>query len=193
MSDAHRRNKHRITEYAKLKGIHKDHCVQPLPGRGQHHPQEPYRVPESIVQMLPELSQVWCCDHCPGELFLCPNTLWVKNLFLISKLNLPWHNFRPPVLCRSLLSSINIGNKSNNISLWEILSNKQIRAVQGMLYKQWWHQRAHRSWDKVGKNSTGKSQCSFSCSAFIARHTIVLVKLSLFHAFLCFRSFRKIF
>lgn len=30
-----------------------------------------------------------------GRLFWCPTMLWVNNLFLMSKVNLPWHSFIP--------------------------------------------------------------------------------------------------
>lgn len=51
--------------------------------------QELPHVPESIVQMLLELCQAWCCDHCPGQPVQCLTTPWMKNLFLISNLNIP--------------------------------------------------------------------------------------------------------
>lgn len=38
--------------------------------------------------MLLGLCQSWCCDHFP-----VPMTLWMRNFFLISSINLPWHNF----------------------------------------------------------------------------------------------------
>lgn len=41
------------------------------------HSNNPF-VPQSIVQMLLELSQAWCCDHSLGSLF---QHLWVKNPF----------------------------------------------------------------------------------------------------------------
>lgn len=44
-----------------------------------------------IVQIFLELWQVLFSKHCPGELVHCPNTLWMKNLFLLSSPNLPWH------------------------------------------------------------------------------------------------------
>lgn len=33
-----------------------------------------------------------------GRLCQCPTTLWLKNLVLLSKLSLPWHNFRAILL-----------------------------------------------------------------------------------------------
>jgi len=39
-----------------------------------------------------------------GSLFQCLTTLWTKILFLISSLNLPWHNLRPFPLVLSLVT-----------------------------------------------------------------------------------------
>lgn len=72
---------------AELYGTYKDHWVEFL---ALHKtPQESHQVPKRVVQMLLELWQAWCCDHFHGKLFQCPAILWVKNLFLISGLNLP--------------------------------------------------------------------------------------------------------
>lgn len=51
----------RITDYLKLEGTHKDDHIQ-LPA-----PQKNYLMTKSIVQMLHELWQAWCCDHFPEE------------------------------------------------------------------------------------------------------------------------------
>ncbi|XP_071312818.1 mitochondrial inner membrane m-AAA protease component AFG3L2 isoform X4 [Agelaius tricolor] len=56
------------------------------PCNGQ--PQESRRVPHSVIQALLELCQAWCCDCFPGGLLQCSTSLYVKNLFLISSLNL---------------------------------------------------------------------------------------------------------
>lgn len=47
------------------------------------------RVPESVVQTQLELYQAGAVTTFLGSLFQCPNTLWVKQLLLISNLNLP--------------------------------------------------------------------------------------------------------
>lgn len=44
---------------------------------------------KSIVQILLELRQSWCCGHLPGE------TVPVTNLFLMANLNFLQHNFIP--------------------------------------------------------------------------------------------------
>lgn len=46
------------------------------------------------VSKLLELCQAWWCVHFSGQQS-CPNSFWVKNLFLTSSLNLPPHNFSP--------------------------------------------------------------------------------------------------
>lgn len=40
-------------------------------------------------------SQLGTVTTCLRRLFPCPATLCVKNLYLLSKLSLPWHPFRP--------------------------------------------------------------------------------------------------
>lgn len=56
---------HRIIDYPKLEGAHKDHQVQLLALHStiprSHH------IPERIVQMLLEFCQAWCCDPFPGD------------------------------------------------------------------------------------------------------------------------------
>ena len=62
-----------------------------------------------------------------GSLFQCPSTLWVKNFFLISNLNLPWLSLLllPGVLpvCPSCLDVVNCGQvkvptKAKDRALW---------------------------------------------------------------------------
>lgn len=59
----------------------------------------PYKEkPKNHTECLTALSQhalncqVWCCGHFAGESVPVPNTFWVKYIFLISSLNIPWHN-----------------------------------------------------------------------------------------------------
>lgn len=55
----------RLTEYAELEGSHKGHCIKLLVLC--RSPQESHHEPQIIVQMLLDLHQAWCCDHCPGK------------------------------------------------------------------------------------------------------------------------------
>lgn len=58
-------------------------------------PQASHHEPETIIQELLKLCQVWCCGHFPGKPVLVPTNPYqrVKNLFLISNVNLPWDRF----------------------------------------------------------------------------------------------------
>lgn len=73
-----------ITGSAELEGTHQDYQVwllAPSP-----------TIPPCGWEPCPNTSWAlpgWCWDHFPGELF------WVKCLFLIPNLNLPWQSFRP--------------------------------------------------------------------------------------------------
>jgi len=73
-------------EYHRISLVGEDSqgSLNPTPGSTQEYPKiKPF---ESIVQMLLELHQPWCCDHCPGEPILVPDHPMVKNLFLTSNL-----------------------------------------------------------------------------------------------------------
>lgn len=76
------------SEHPELEGTDQDHRVQ-IPALHKGQPQESYHLPERIVQMLLELWQAWSCNHFPMEPNPVSVALWMKNLFLISNLNLP--------------------------------------------------------------------------------------------------------
>ena len=59
---------------------------------------------ESIVQMLLDLWQAQCHDHCPEDLVPVPDHPLVKNVFMISSLNLSCHSFMPSPWVLSLLT-----------------------------------------------------------------------------------------
>lgn len=80
----------RIIKYSKLQGTHKDHRVECwTPHRTT---QKSHHVYESAVQMLLELQQSQCCDHCLGEPVQCLNAPTVTILFLTPNLKLPLPN-----------------------------------------------------------------------------------------------------
>lgn len=56
--------------------------------------QESQQVPESIVQIFPEVCQTWCCGHCLGEPVPVPNHPLGEKPFH----NLPWWMLFPQVL-----------------------------------------------------------------------------------------------
>lgn len=52
-----------------------------------------FKLYESIIQTLLELQQSWCCDHYQGKHVPAADHPLVKNLLLISNLDIPWHSF----------------------------------------------------------------------------------------------------
>lgn len=78
----------RIIEYLEMdpqKSLKSDFC----PCTGQ--PQELHHEPESIVQMLLEIQQAWCCDCFPGETVPVPNHHLGEEPFPNICINHPWH------------------------------------------------------------------------------------------------------
>lgn len=92
---------HRIVESFRLEKSLQDHQVQ-LPT--QHSQIHHYNTSPKCHIHLPFKCLLWWWFHCfPGQLFQCLTTLLVKKCFIISNLNLPWHNLKAiyshPVAC----------------------------------------------------------------------------------------------
>lgn len=75
----------------KLEGTHKGHWVQLQAPHSTT--QKSHQISESIVQMLLELWQLCAMTASLGTLFQCLATFMLKNLFLVSNLNLFCHSF----------------------------------------------------------------------------------------------------
>lgn len=64
------------------------------PGSTQDHKSSNHMY-DRVVQMLLELWQSQCCDHCPGKHVPVPEHPLVKNLFLQPNPVLLWHSSMP--------------------------------------------------------------------------------------------------
>lgn len=80
-----------IIEYWSWKGPTKDH-LSPIPGPAQGSPKNHVFKCEHCPNVSWTLSD-WNCAHFPEE--PVPVSLWVKNIFLNSNLNLSWQSFMP--------------------------------------------------------------------------------------------------
>lgn len=49
----------------------------------------------SVIKLLRELCNGWCCDYFLGKLVPVMTTVSAKNLFLMSSLNFPCQDFIP--------------------------------------------------------------------------------------------------
>ena len=74
-----------------LEGTHKDHRVwlRALHRTASRIPLCPRAMSEQFLSSL----SLAALTPAVGRLFQFPTVLWVKNLSLIAKLNIPWHNF----------------------------------------------------------------------------------------------------
>lgn len=79
---------YRITEYAQLEGTHKGHQVQILAVHGAT-PKSHALCLRALSMRLSSSVRLDALTTSLRSLFQCPNTLSVKNLFLISNLSLP--------------------------------------------------------------------------------------------------------
>ena len=98
----------RITELFELEGTLKGHLVQ-LPCSEQGHLQL-HQAAQSPVQPDLQCLKGWASTTSLGNLFQCLTTLSVKNLFLISNLNLPFQleTISPVLPQQTLVKSVSL-------------------------------------------------------------------------------------
>lgn len=78
----------------------------PTPCSEQGHPSLDH-IAQSIVKPSLEYLQGWDFNYLPGQLVWYSTTFTVKDLFLISNLNLPFSNFKPLLLILSPQAFVN--------------------------------------------------------------------------------------
>ncbi|KAJ7408627.1 hypothetical protein WISP_120305 [Willisornis vidua] len=102
-------NKQRIIEYPELKGTRRS--FRPTPGSAEDSPKIHTVYLGALLKCFWNSVRLGAVTICLGSLFQCPTTLKEKNVFLISSLDLPWHNFMPliPELGSTDLHSASVG------------------------------------------------------------------------------------
>jgi len=92
-----------------LQGVGAESCAIIKVGKDHRdHQGQPQPIPTVSTSLSATSQWFWnpsrdSGHHLPGQLCHCITSLSEKKLCLISKLNLPWHNFRPSPLILSLL------------------------------------------------------------------------------------------
>lgn len=96
---------HRIIEYPELERAHQGNW-SPNPAPANDPLKNHTICLRALFKCFLNSGRLSVMTTSLGSLFQSPANLWVKNLFLIPSLNLPWHSFMPIWKIKSLRAAI---------------------------------------------------------------------------------------